>query len=128
MSGINFEASSQSQATGMIESSGPVGGNHLRATVPLFRKPQPKWTGHVRICKQKGLQVSLDDGYNWKKYGQKDILRAKHPRSYYRCSRSSAEGCKAMKHVQQSDEERSMFIVTYQGKHTCLRDAHLVAV
>ncbi|KAI3837829.1 hypothetical protein MKW98_004887 [Papaver atlanticum] len=33
-----------------------------------------------------------------------------------------------MKQVQQSDEDRSMFIVTYQGKHTCLQAADLVAI
>lgn len=26
------------------------------------------------------FEEALDDGYNWKKYGQKDILGAKHPR------------------------------------------------
>ncbi|KAI3870105.1 hypothetical protein MKX03_021580 [Papaver bracteatum] len=33
-----------------------------------------------------------------------------------------------MKQVQQSDEDRSMFIVTYQGKHTCMQAADLVAM
>lgn len=30
-----------------------------------------------------GLEGPLDDGFSWRKYGQKDILGAKHPRYLY---------------------------------------------
>ncbi|RZC89836.1 hypothetical protein C5167_035830 [Papaver somniferum] len=47
---------------------------------PKKRKVLPRWTENVRVCEQSGLEGPLDDGYNWKKYGQKDILGAKYPR------------------------------------------------
>jgi len=45
------------------------------------RKTMPRWTEQVKICSRTGLEGSLDDGYSWRKYGQKDILGAKFPRS-----------------------------------------------
>ncbi|XP_047307236.1 WRKY DNA-binding transcription factor 70-like [Impatiens glandulifera] len=62
-----------------------------------------------------------DDGYHWRKYGQKSILNSKHPRSYFRCTHKYEQGCQATKQVQQLEkEERSpMFRTTYYGHHTC---------
>ncbi|RZC84871.1 hypothetical protein C5167_047657 [Papaver somniferum] len=44
------------------------------------RKGIVRWTEQVRASAQTGLEGPLDDGYDWRKYGQKDILGAKHPR------------------------------------------------
>ncbi|XP_022682403.1 probable WRKY transcription factor 70 isoform X3 [Setaria italica] len=44
------------------------------------------------------------DGRQWRKYGQKHINKAKHPRSYYRCTYRQEQGCKATKTVQQKDD------------------------
>ncbi|CAN6482749.1 unnamed protein product [Victoria cruziana] len=63
--------------------------------------------------------MPLDDGYSWRKYGQKDILGAKYPRGYYRCTHRHAQGCQATKQVQRSDHNPSVFDITYCGKHTC---------
>lgn len=68
----------------------------------------------------------LDDGYSWRKYGQKDILRAKHPRGYYRCTHRHTQGCFATKQVQKSDQDPSIYQVIYKGEHTCTQQAHLV--
>ena len=44
------------------------------------RKALPKWSTQVRVkCVQD--VAPLDDGFSWRKYGQKDILGAKYPRS-----------------------------------------------
>ncbi|RZC55397.1 hypothetical protein C5167_014246 [Papaver somniferum] len=86
---------------------------------PKKRKVLPRWTENVRVCEQSGLEGPLDDGYNWKKYGQKDILGAKYPRGYYRCTHRNVQGCIAIKQVQRSDKDPSYFTVTYQGRHTC---------
>ncbi|EFJ21694.1 hypothetical protein SELMODRAFT_29702, partial [Selaginella moellendorffii] len=60
-----------------------------------------------------------DDGYTWRKYGQKDILGSRHPKSYYRCTHKRESGCQAIKYVQRSDSNPSSFQITYRGEHTC---------
>ncbi|KAI3904783.1 hypothetical protein MKX01_006893 [Papaver californicum] len=90
------------------------------------RKTLPKWTEQVPVCEHTGLEGPLDDGYSWRKYEQKDILGATYPRGYYRCTHSNAQGCIARKQVQRSDEDPSMFSVTYRGRHTCIQAAHLL--
>ena len=44
------------------------------------RKATKRWTHQVRVNPATGLEGTLDDGFSWRKYGQKDILGAKHPR------------------------------------------------
>ncbi|KAE7996482.1 hypothetical protein FH972_001201 [Carpinus fangiana] len=60
-----------------------------------------------------------NDGHAWRKYGQKEILNAKHPRSYFRCTRKYDQGCRATKHVQKMENDPQMFQTTYIGLHTC---------
>ncbi|KAK7399118.1 hypothetical protein VNO78_10293 [Psophocarpus tetragonolobus] len=83
------------------------------------RKITPKWMDQVRVSCESGLEGPHEDGYNWRKYGQKDILGAKYPRSYYRCTFRNTQGCWATKQVQRSDEDPTIFDITYKGKHTC---------
>ncbi|XP_020165042.1 disease resistance protein RGA5 [Aegilops tauschii subsp. strangulata] len=64
----------------------------------------------------------LDDGFSWRKYGQKDILDAKHPRAYYRCTYRKSQGCSATKEVQRTDDDPELFLVLYKGKHTCIME------
>lgn len=89
------------------------------------RKTMPRWTEQVKICSRTGFEGSLDDGYSWRKYGQKDILGAKFPRGYYRCTHRNAQGCLATKQVQRSDEDPTTIEVTYRGRHTCTQAKHL---
>ncbi|KAL2345894.1 hypothetical protein Fmac_007179 [Flemingia macrophylla] len=89
------------------------------------RKTMPRWTEQVKICSTTGLEGSLDDGYSWRKYGQKDILGAKFPRGYYRCTHRNVQGCLATKQVQRSDEDPTTIEVTYRGRHTCKQAKHL---
>ncbi|KAJ7007807.1 hypothetical protein D5086_005056 [Populus alba] len=83
------------------------------------RKTQPRRTEQVKVCPGTGLEGPLDDGHSWRKYGQKDILGATFPRGYYRCTHRHSQGCLATKQVQRSDENQSIFEVTYRGRHTC---------
>ncbi|KAD4584555.1 hypothetical protein E3N88_22156 [Mikania micrantha] len=57
----------------------------------------------------------IDDGYAWRKYGQKVILNSTHQR----CTHKFEQGCQATKQVQKTDEEPSKYRVTYHGHHTC---------
>ncbi|KAF8698193.1 hypothetical protein HU200_035712 [Digitaria exilis] len=82
------------------------------------RKGLPRWIAKFRVPED-NLEATPDDGFSWRKYGQKDILGAKFPRGYYRCTYRTAQGCQATKQVQRSDTDLSVFDVTYQGEHTC---------
>ncbi|KAJ6764835.1 WRKY TRANSCRIPTION FACTOR 30-RELATED [Salix koriyanagi] len=83
------------------------------------RKSMPRWTKKVRVNPGMGLEGPLDDGFSWRKYGQKAILGAKYPRGYYRCTHRNVQGCLATKQVQRSDEDPTIFEITYRGRHTC---------
>ncbi|KAH9322731.1 hypothetical protein KI387_017370, partial [Taxus chinensis] len=57
----------------------------------------------------------LEDGYRWRKYGQKAVKNSPYPRSYYRCTYSK---CSVKKRVERSYEDPSVVITTYEGQHT----------
>lgn len=88
------------------------------------RKLLPRWTRQVQVCAGMGLEGPLDDGFSWRKYGQKDILGARHPRGYYRCTHRNIQGCLATKQVQRSDYDPTIFEITYRGCHTCNNSGH----
>ncbi|KAF8074468.1 hypothetical protein N665_1101s0029 [Sinapis alba] len=58
---------------------------------------------------------NLDDGYKWRKYGQKPVRNSPFPRSYYRCTTSC---CNVKKRVERSVTDQSSVITTYEGQHT----------
>lgn len=62
---------------------------------------------------------SAEDGHAWRKYGQKVIHSNKFPRCYYRCTHKYDQDCKATRQVQRSEEDPSLFVITYFGEHTC---------
>ncbi|KAL7002403.1 WRKY transcription factor [Sarracenia purpurea var. burkii] len=86
------------------------------------RKTWPRWRRQVKVCSGTGVGA-LDDGCSWRKYGQKDILGANFPRSYYRCTHRHVQGCLATKQVQRSDEDPSIVEITYRGRHTCIQSS-----
>lgn len=58
--------------------------------------------------------VLPEDGYEWKKYGQKFIKNIAKFRSYYRCEKAN---CKAKKRVEWSKEETKEVRIVYEGVH-----------
>ncbi|RAL53997.1 hypothetical protein DM860_004468 [Cuscuta australis] len=68
-----------------------------------------------RFCFQTRSDIDvLDDGYKWRKYGQKIVKNSLHPRSYYRCTQSN---CRVKKRVERLSEDCRMVITTYEGRH-----------
>ncbi|VVA95624.1 unnamed protein product [Arabis nemorensis] len=57
----------------------------------------------------------LEDGYRWRKYGQKVVKGNPNPRSYYKCT---ANGCTVTKHVERASDDLTSVLTTYIGKHT----------
>ncbi|XP_021888384.1 probable WRKY transcription factor 49 isoform X2 [Carica papaya] len=75
-----------------------------------FRQSESKYTLKIKSCGN-GM---ADDGYKWRKYGQKSIKNSPNPRSYYKCTNPR---CSAKKQVEKSNEEPDTLIVTYEGLH-----------
>ncbi|KAL8064092.1 hypothetical protein ABFS82_01G068500 [Erythranthe guttata] len=56
----------------------------------------------------------LDDGYKWRKYGQKSVKNSIHPRSYYRCTHHT---CNVKKQIQRQTKDTTIVVTTYEGIH-----------
>lgn len=68
--------------------------------------------GRLVVQSRVGAVDAMDDGFSWRKYGQKKIGGNAHPKSYYRCT---APGCCAKKSVERAGDDA---IVVYEGSHT----------
>ncbi|KAK2648456.1 hypothetical protein Ddye_015945 [Dipteronia dyeriana] len=74
-----------------------------------------KSTGEARLVVQSYSEVDIvNDGYRWRKYGQKLVKGNPNPRNYYRCSKS---GCPVKKHVERASHDPKLVITTYEGRH-----------
>ncbi|CAI9101221.1 OLC1v1038494C1 [Oldenlandia corymbosa var. corymbosa] len=97
--------------------------NAIEATNSWWRNSGSSDKGKVKIrrklreprfCFQTRSDVDvLDDGYKWRKYGQKVVKNSLHP-SYYRCTHNN---CRVKKRVERLSEDCRMVITTYEGRH-----------
>ncbi|XP_042374584.1 WRKY transcription factor WRKY24-like [Zingiber officinale] len=60
------------------------------------------------------LGASIKDGYNWRKYGQKNVKDSNSPRSYYKCTYPH---CKVTKKEERSPQGNVTEIVYKGGRH-----------
>ncbi|KAL6894127.1 hypothetical protein ACP4OV_008225 [Aristida adscensionis] len=56
----------------------------------------------------------LDDGYRWRKYGQKVVKGNPRPRSYYKCT---ADNCNVRKQIERASTDTRCVLTTYTGRH-----------
>ncbi|KAI3730812.1 hypothetical protein L1987_61990 [Smallanthus sonchifolius] len=91
-----------------LNSGSGSGKVHIKKGDKKIRKP--------KCAFQTRSQVDiLDDGYRWRKYGQKAVKNNKFPRSYYRCT---YQGCNVKKQVQRLSKDEGVVVTTYEGTHT----------
>ncbi|XP_076882025.1 putative WRKY transcription factor 3 [Bidens hawaiensis] len=88
--------------------------SHEQAS-PYNLAPQSKKPGNDRrsqLCTN-NIDESSYDGYNWRKYGQKQVKGSEYPRSYYKCTHPN---CMVKKKVERSIDGKIAEIV-YKDEH-----------
>ncbi|KAJ6703182.1 WRKY TRANSCRIPTION FACTOR 75-RELATED [Salix viminalis] len=102
---LDFDSISQNGGFAGSESEGKLG---KRKGEKKARKPKYAFQTRSRVD-------ILDDGYRWRKYGQKAVKNNKFPRSYYRCTH---QGCSVKKQVQRLTNDEGVVVTTYEGMHS----------
>lgn len=76
-----------------------------------------KESSDVSYSDQRSQPITVDkpadDGYNWRKYGQKQVKGSEYPRSYYKCTHPN---CPVKKKVERSHDGQVTEII-YKGQH-----------
>lgn len=88
---------------------------------PMSQLPAPaqRDTVEVSVYEHRSSQPQsadkpADDGYNWRKYGQKQVKGSDFPRSYYKCTHPA---CPVKKKVERSQDGQVTEII-YKGQHS----------
>eukprot|EP01018_Ginkgo_biloba_P004836 Gb_17074 [translate_table: standard] len=103
--------------------SGGTYGSFSNSINALFYKRLQKARNEPKYSlKIKSSGTTVDDGYKWRKYGQKAIKNSPHPRSYYRCTNPR---CSAKKQVERSVEDPETITITYEGLHLHYSYSHI---
>ncbi|GLT27426.1 hypothetical protein SLA2020_024230 [Shorea laevis] len=93
---------------------GPSPKRRKKESNNVYATPVEKPKSESRVVKTMSEVDIVNDGYRWRKYGQKLVKGNPNPRSYYRCS---SPGCPVKKHVERASHDAKLVITTYEGKH-----------
>lgn len=96
---------SSANMTGMPEMAITIANNDNAS----FQSAEPSQRYQVNAPVDK----PADDGYNWRKYGQKVVKGSDCPRSYYKCTHPSCPVKKKVEHA----EDGQISEIIYKGKH-----------
>ncbi|CAN6359718.1 unnamed protein product [Urochloa humidicola] len=116
------------QGDGVVDAAGGGCSSRKRRSPPCTaaqRKPEFRPRVHVSGVEMPARveeRCMPEDGFMWRKYGQKDIQNSKYPREYFRCTYKYNMGCMATRQVQQSEDDPYLYVVAYFGEHTCGKD------
>ncbi|XP_031117579.1 WRKY transcription factor 55-like isoform X2 [Ipomoea triloba] len=111
------------QPAARVHRSGSGGSSPHQPAAQRPRRPRRgeihRHTKIVPAPQMGNVDIPPEDGYTWRKYGQKEILGSRFPRAYYRCTHQKLYSCPAKKQVQRLDDNPFMFQVTYRSNHIC---------
>lgn len=90
----------------------PAGGDsdELNEGNAWVQTSQPE---HKDVGPSVTAERSSDDGYNWRKYGQKLVKGSEFPRSYYKCTHPNCE----VKKIFERSHEGQITEIVYKGTH-----------
>lgn len=115
----NNQSVSSSTSEDLPEKSTASGSSAEKATPETAIKDKKKGAKRIRQPRFAFMTKSdidnLEDGYRWRKYGQKAVKNSPFPRSYYRCTNGK---CLVKKRVERSSDDPSTVITTYEGQHS----------
>ncbi|EOA13754.1 hypothetical protein CARUB_v10026841mg [Capsella rubella] len=98
----------------VVEQQTQPGQEISKPTLPLLERTSLSKVDRYTLKVKNNSNGLSDDGYKWRKYGQKSIKNSPNPRSYYKCTNPI---CNAKKQVERSIDEPNTYIITYEGFH-----------
>ena len=107
------EGAAESRVGGGGGEEGAVDGE-IVAEAARDRRRTATARGDARIVEVKTSEdpTRLDDGFRWRKYGNKFLSGQKYPRAYYKCTSGSGIG-RLQKHVEKTGD--ATYSITYLG-------------
>ncbi|CAN4127292.1 unnamed protein product [Withania somnifera] len=106
---ITMEGGEQHQQQQLLEQQNELSRREKGRLIRKRKYVPPRIAFHTR-----STEDILDDGFKWRKYGQKAVKNSTHPRSYYRCTHHT---CNVKKQIQRHSKDTSIVATTYEGIH-----------
>lgn len=96
-------------------STAPAGVDYdeFKEGLPPNSGEQVSQSNHKDIVPPVTADKSSDDGYNWRKYGQKLVKGCEFPRSYYKCTHPNCE----VKKIFERSFDGQIKEIVYKGTH-----------